>query len=245
MPIAHAGLSVLGTEAAGEYALPLGPWAEAAAETRKRAAKACRVADAALQLVMRPPSAGGKQGAYRLIRNIASHALDYDARVLTSSLVLPHAHQVEERCWQVLEAVTGVELTDAQRPQAELHTSMGGLQMPMPMRMVPLARAACLIEVGREIRSAVASWGFSVQMAQAADGVDDAIAEGLLQDLLAQGISIGPGGTPLPEPLTSSQEAQVMRPPVPCRHLLGTMLRYAAQRQYEALFVGADVRDRR
>ena len=244
LPIAHEGLTVLGTESAGEYALPLGPWAAAAAETRKRASRACRLANAALQLVRRPPAAGGKQVAYRIIRNIVSHALDYDARVLTSSLVLPHARQVEERCWHVLEAVAGTVLTDAQRAQVELPTSMGGLQMPMPMHMVPLARAACLIEAGPAIRATIASWGFGVHVAQAMDGVEDAIAEGLAQDLLAQGISIGPDGAPLPEPLSTPQDGQIMRPPVPHRHLLGSMLRHAVQHRYEKLFADSVTRDR-
>ena len=46
LPISQEGLVVLGTEAAGEFALPLGPWAAAVGETRARAAKACKLVDA-------------------------------------------------------------------------------------------------------------------------------------------------------------------------------------------------------
>lgn len=74
LPLTSEGVIVLGTEAAGEFALPLGPWAAAAGETRKRAAQACILANAARQLVMRPPLAGGKQVAYRIVGNIDSVA---------------------------------------------------------------------------------------------------------------------------------------------------------------------------
>ena len=76
LPISPEGLTVLGTEAAGEHALPLGPWSAAAEETRARAAKACKLADAAMELIRRPPPAGGKQVAWRLCRNIITHAMD-------------------------------------------------------------------------------------------------------------------------------------------------------------------------
>ena len=244
LPIAHVGLTVLGTEAAGNHALPLGPRADAATETRKRAAGACTLAEAAMQLVARPPPAGGKQVAFRIIRNIVAHSLDYDARVLPSSLVLPHARQVEEKCWEVLEAVIGRSLTDAQREQVEIPTCMGGLQTPMPTQTLGLARAANLIEVGPAVRAAVAAWGYTVQEAMAMDGVDEAVAEGLLEDALIRGISFGPCGAPLAEPLTQVQDAYVLRPPVPQRHLLGTFLQVVAQRRYNALFQDMDARGR-
>ena len=57
LPIAVEGITILGTEEAGDRALPMGPWPEAAVETRARAARACVLADAAMQLVMRPPPA--------------------------------------------------------------------------------------------------------------------------------------------------------------------------------------------
>ena len=40
LPLDPSGLTILGTEAAGDLDLPLGPWAEAATKTKARAAKA-------------------------------------------------------------------------------------------------------------------------------------------------------------------------------------------------------------
>ena len=112
---APQGLVVLGTDAAGDIATSFGPMASATKETKARAQRACALADAALQLVNHPPAAGGKQVAFRIIRNIVTHALDYDARVLASSLVLPYARQVEEKCWNVMDAILGQCLDGTQR----------------------------------------------------------------------------------------------------------------------------------
>ena len=144
--------------------------------------------------------------------------------------MLPHARRVEERCWHVLEAIVGAPLLESQRGQVELPTCMAGLQMPMPTSMVPLARAASIVETGPCVRASVARWGYTAQEAKALDGADDAVADGLLEALLGHGISLGPCGTPIAEPLPHVQDAQALRPPVPQRHLLGTLLRTIAQR---------------
>ena len=235
LPLSPEGLTILGTEAAGEYALPLGPWAAAAAETRSRANRACKLAEAAKQLVKRPPPAGGKQVAFRIVRNIVTHALDYDARVLSSGLVLPHARQVESHCWDVIEQVVGQQLTPLQRKQVELPTRLGGLQT-MPTSLAPLARAAGLMESGPEIRAAIGGWGYGVETACAADGVDDAVTDGIMDALREQGISVGPSGVPLAQPLADTQQADALRPPVPHQHLLSQLLRTAAQQSYDGLF---------
>ena len=158
LPISPEGLTVLGTEAAGEHALPLGPWSAAAAETRARAAKACKLADAAMELVRRPPMAGGRQVAWRICRNIITHAMDYDSRVLTSSLVLPQASAVEEQASELVEAIIGAPLTEEHKAQVQLPTERSGCQMPMPTTMLPAARAADLIENGPHIRQVVVGW---------------------------------------------------------------------------------------
>ena len=60
IPLTPESLTVLGTDAAGDMAIAIDPSAMAV-ETERRADKACALAAAALQLVKRPPPAGGKQ----------------------------------------------------------------------------------------------------------------------------------------------------------------------------------------
>jgi len=182
LPLAPEGLTVLGTDAAGDKALPLGPFAAAAAKTADRAQQACKLCQAAMQLIYRPPPAGGKHVAWRICRNMITHALDYDSRVLTSSLVLPHAAVVERHAWKIVEAVVGTELTD-QREQIQLPTALAGCQMPMPTSVTPMARAATLMETGHAVRSAVVAWGYSLDSARSADGVDAAVADGIFEAL--------------------------------------------------------------
>ena len=243
--LAQEGLTVLGTEAAGDLSTPFGSAMRAAEHTSARTQRACALADAAMQLVHRPPATGGKQVAYRILRNIVSHALDYDARVLPSSLVLPYARQVEEHCWNGLEAILGCSLMGAERVQVELPTTYAGLQMPMPTTMVPLARAAGLIEVGPALRHTLtANWGCDSGTAQALDEVDDAVNQGILTQLLDQGIALGPEGAPLREPPAAPQNASVMRPPTPQRNLLSRMLQFIAKSKFDALMATAGDRSR-
>ena len=128
--------------------MPLGPFSTAARETKARAERACALAQAAMQLVQRLPPAGGKHVAWRICKNIILHSLDYDSRVLTSSLVLPHAAIVERSAWMIAEAVLGKPLGEQERMQMQLPTALSGCQLTMPTHTVPLARAADLMETG-------------------------------------------------------------------------------------------------
>ena len=246
LPISPEGPTVLGTEAAGEHALPLGPWAAAAAETRARAAKACKLADAAMELVRRPPPAGGRQVAWRICRHIITHALDYDSRVLTSSLVLPHASAVEARAWEIAEAVIGAPLTSEQKMQVQLPTERSGCQMPMPTTLLPAARAADLIEVGPHIRQAVIEWGFVVEAAKGVDGVGVAVADGFLNSLADQRVTFDqPGHAVLAaasDPRLTSLD--VLRPPVAMRHTMSAILKVTAEARHKQLFLTDEPRDR-
>ena len=83
------------------------------------------------------------------------------------------------------------------------------MQLEFPSHMLPLARAARLVEIGPALRSAIASWGaLGIGPAEALryDGVDQALAEGLPLMLHARGITaIGGGGRPVEgnQPLAS------------------------------------------
>jgi len=187
--------------------------------------------------------------AWRICRNIITHALDYDSRVLTSSLVLPHAAAVERRAWDVVEAVVGRSLTGSERLQLQLPTDHAGCQMPMPTAMVPVARAADLIEVGVPLRQAIVGWGIDLVTAASVDGVDDAVAEGLLMMLADRGIGFdGPGH---PAQLRVETEADMenydftaaaLRPAALQKHSMSGMLRIAALASYEEQFQAAGER---
>jgi hypothetical protein len=246
LPLAPEGLIVLGTDAAGDHALPLGPFAAAAEKTRERAAQACRLAKAALQLVYRPPPAGGKQIAWRICRNVITHALDYDSRILTSSLVLPHAAVVEQSAWEIVQAVIGRELSEDQRAQVQLPTCLAGCQMPMPTLIVPLARAAGVLETGLAVRNSVEKWGYDLATARRVDGVDDAVADGIFEGLHGHKVMLSAPGRPArwSGDGTASQTPDMLRPAVPPRHVLSNFLRVHAEASYEDVLSRSTRRDR-
>ena len=226
--------------------MPLGPWAAAATETRARKDKACRLADAAIQLVRRPPPAGGKQVAWRICLNVLTHALDYDSRVLTSSLVLPHATVIEERVWDLLQAVIGHPLTDQQREQVELPTRKGGCQMPMPTRLVPMVRAADIMESGLALRTAVVSWGYSLETARSVDGVEEAVQDDVFAQLQNRGVALSSSRKPVAygHASAAAANAELLRPSAPSRHTLSAFLKVCAEQKFEDLFRHADSRSR-
>ena len=117
----------------------------------------------------------------------------------------------------------------------------GGLQMPMPTSIVPLARAASLMEIGPHLRQCICGWGFTVGEAKAVDEVDEAVTGGLLQELFGKGVSVGPCGVPLSQPLELVQNAECLRPPVAQRHLLGMLLQHTGKvRVGELMREGSD-----
>ena len=73
------------------------------------------------------------------------------------------------------------------------------MQLDSPSHVLPLARTARLIEIGRALRSAVASWdapGVGAVEAAWYDGIDQAVAGGLYIPLASRGITaIGRGGS--------------------------------------------------
>ena len=237
---------MLGTDAANDQALPLGPFAVAAEKTRERARKACALARAALQIIHRPPPAGGKQVAWRICRNVITHALDYDSRVLTSSLVLPHAALVERSAWEIVRAIIGSDLSEAVKDQIQLPTALAGCQMPMPTELVPLARAADLMETGHILRTTVTGWGYDLAIARQVDGVDAAVEDGLFGLLRDRGIVFAAPGRP--QQRGDARDALVtpdaLRPASPSRHMLSTMLRASASAKHSALALDVCQRNR-
>ena len=162
VPMSKYGLTLLGTEAAGELCLPLYTDAspQCTVATAKRAQRAVRLANALVGMIHAAPPAGALQAAWAINRSIVAHSLTYDSRVLPCSLVLPHAESVDEGVLAVVAAVLGVStsmLSGDLIKQLQLPVRKSGLQIDLPTQLLPMSRAASLMEVGPALRATVSS----------------------------------------------------------------------------------------
>ena len=249
VPHQQHGFTLLGTEACGGMSTPL--YADQAhphvAATAARAQRAVQLAHAVVAMVRAAPPAGARQGAWAINRGIICHSLTYDARVLPCSHVLPHAAAVDDAVLQVVTEVLGVreqDLSEGMRSQLVLPTRRAGLQVDMPSKILPLARAASLMEVGPALRMAIRAWAPPGINAKAHDGVDVALREGVFERVITAGIqSFGGDGRPQSMLRDATPERQ-LRPPVPARHLFSAFLAHKADYQYEQLLLQAGDADR-
>ena len=142
VPVSRGGLTLLGTEAAGELAMPLYTDSAAASEaTARRADKAKRLASAVIAMIMAAPPAGALQAAWAINRCIIAHSLTYDSRVLPCRLVLPHAEAVDEAVKSVISAVLAsppADLDGRLMQQIVLPVQKAGLQIDLPSRVLPM-----------------------------------------------------------------------------------------------------------
>ena len=259
MPVSSCGVTLLGTEAAGDIATPLDT--QLAAHTAaKRLQKAEFLGKRALETLQLAPPAGARHAVWALTRSVISQALAYDFRVLPCALSVPHAERLEEVVNAVMSRILLApvdKLDPGQQMQLGLPVRCAGLQMTPPTLLAPLARAAALLEGGPALRAAVEGWpGGSPQLACTYDGVDEALREDLPGRLKKIGIrSFAGDGRPSADLIESDPAVQVtragsthasaraanFRPPVPCRHLLSSMLRFVADTKYSSLLKTADV----
>ena len=118
--------------------------------------------------------------------------------------------------------------------------------MPSSMHMLPLARAATLMETGNALRAAVMQWGHSLQTAREVDGVDAAVADGLLTEIHERGICWRGPGQPVPVQATEQQAeplaADLLRPAAGSKHALSVFLRISANVRYQQLLSNSDER---
>ena len=241
IPVSTEGITLLGTDASGEHALPLGPWAVAAEPTRKRAAKACELARACLALARAdpPPPKGGRRAAWSITRTIVCHSLDFDARVLPCSAVLPHAELVDKSALAVAEEVIGSPLSEQTRQQLSLPTRFAGMQWQCITDMLPMARVADLLENGPQLRKVLQAWwpDLTDPELRLLDG--RAHSAELLEQLEALGVRLGPQGLPAAEAV-----ADPLSSPCPARHLQSAYLAHKAAHVYDALRARGIVRDK-
>ena len=229
-------ITLLGTEACREQATPLRISEALPRHTQQRVDKALRLAARITEMVQLAPPAGAKQAAFALTRCVVAHSLDYDACVVPCSIMLPHARLVDQAVIDVIALTldtTSASLPATARAQLCLPQRHGGLQVDLPSSICPLARTAHLVERGPDLRTQMAAWAekepFPDGMVAADfDGVDAALADGLMELLQSRSI-FGIHGTG--KPAVAALEAppgQQLRPPAPDRHLLSTYLKSTA-----------------
>ena len=140
--------------------------------------RAVRLSSAVIAMIRAAPPAGALQAGWTINRCIIAHSLSYDSRVLPSRVVLPHAAAVDDAVLRVATEVLGVtsaQFTAKVRQQMQLPTRNAGLQLDLPSRVLPMARAASLMEIGTAVRHAVATWAVPGVEPERYDGVDLAV----------------------------------------------------------------------
>ena len=228
------GLVLLGTEACNDLAVPLyssQQHGNLPKHTLHRRDKALKLADATVEMIKLAPPAGARQAAFTIARKVVAHALDYDAGVLPCSMLLPHAGAIDDAVTRIAAATLDVEphqLSPEQLTQLSLPTRCSGMQLDLPSRIVPLARAARLVEMGPQLRAAIASWCTTEVEPERFDGVDQAVADGLPGMLVQRGITaLGGWGRPAASGEPSARDP--FRPAVPEKHLLSAYLWHSAE----------------
>ena len=246
------GLVLLGTEACGDLAIPLKSLEAAIAvpeQTLKRKAKAIRLADATMEVLKLAPPAAAKQAVFSVNRAIVSHALDYDAGVVPCSALLPHARDLDQTVLAVACATFDArpeQLSEMEMQQLSLPVAFAGLQVDLPSHIIPLARAARLVETGPALRAAISSWtpeSMATVDPSQHDGVDEAVQGQLLEQLRERGIHTLTGNG-RPGASSDSAAPDPLRPAAPHRHLLSLYLRHCAAKAYGGMLSRAAERDR-
>ena len=197
------GLTLLGTDACGEKAVPLECHDKKVPQTRQvqhtldRIGKAKKLANHIMNMVLAAPPAGAKQAAMAITRCTLAHALDYDAGVLPSIDLMPHAIELDECIAEIIALVADIpkiQMTGDVLTQATLPARCAGLQIDLPSQSLPLARAARLLEDGPAVREAVTAWrgrgGAHLDGLEPkdVDGVAEAVRGGLRAQLHERGI---------------------------------------------------------
>ena len=214
--IDHTSIPLLGSDAAAMHAVTLAADASGlvpvVSATADRANKACQLISCCLQLAQSGAGSGGRWPALCITRDIACRALTYDARVLPCSLVLPHARAVSDRAWEVFIEVIGEPLSDEQRCQAYLPTTLGGLSWPDLPAEVILGRLAGVIEIGPNLRKSIRERNPNANPddIHRMDGVD--LEPDLLDSAAKLGVVPGPAG--LPAAALTKDPRRAPEPPV-------------------------------
>ena len=246
--ITHSSnIELLGTDACRDQAVPFDVGADLPARTRRRLERALRLGDALKEVLLLAPPAGAKQACFDVAHCIVAHALDFDATVLSPGTLLPHAGAIDEVVLDIVALsmdTTRQDFSEDQLAQLTLPTRCGGLQVDLPTRLAPLARAARLIEDGPRLRAAIAAWEPEPGQQLDPHHLDGVAAEAEdLRDCLSQlGIAaLGSTGEPASAPEPWPEDP--FRPSAPPRHLLSAYLRHVSEQRYRELMARATSED--
>ena len=157
---------------------------------------------------------------------------------------MPCAADLDESVIAIMAACADVPVVMAgdTLTQATLPARCDGVHIDLPTEILPLARAARLLEDGPAVRAAVAAWSSAEKPLEPKhfDGVDDALGSGLRGQLAERGVpALAGDGTPAPE--GTQEPADPMRPEAPRRHLLSAFLRARADYRYAQLLGRSDL----
>ena len=246
------GVTLLGTQACREQAIPLHDSSTLPPQAQLRLQKSLKLCGRVAEMIQLAPPAGAKQAGFALARCIAAHALDYDACVVPCSVLLPYARALDHAVIEVIAMTldtSSAEMPETVLAQMILPQRFGGMQIDLPSRLCPLARAAHLIERGPGLRAQVAQWAETAPLPDGRavadfDGVDAAMVDGL-QGQLAERCVLALLGTgqPASEARALPFAAQ-LRPAAPDRHLLRSFLKLCAATRHEDLFAQASSAER-
>lgn len=152
-------LTILGMEACRDVATEAIVTDSIPGTTQARIDRATRLAAKVCEMLRVAPPAGAHQAAAAIARHVIAHALDYDAGVLPSSLMLPHAMSIDSAVIAIplIFDLKPEHFSEHHQTQAQLPTSLEGLPFDLPSRLIPLARAARLMEAGPSLRAAIAA----------------------------------------------------------------------------------------
>jgi hypothetical protein len=175
--------------------------------------------------------------AWQILRVVACHALDFDARVVPACLTMPLAHELERSATDAVESILGTLLPTTAAAQLYLPTRCAGMGFSSPVHTAALARCANVVERGPVLRATVQDWGHTAAEAGTVDGADDAPTD-LAAHLVVHGIQ-GLTADGRPSALGGLTSAG-FRPLLPQKHLLSHYLRYAADGALGTLLDTAD-----
>ena len=127
--------------------------------------------------------------------------------------------------------VVGEPLSDEQRSQAHLPTTLGGLSWPDLPAEVILGRLAGMIEIGPALRESIRERNPRADLddIKHMDGVD--LEPDLFDFAAALGVVPGPAGLPAAAPTKDP-----LRAPVPARHLLSSYVHAAGKHRFQQLW---------
>jgi len=159
-PLRFNGLPLLGSAAAAELELALRPFGLASQPARERYGKAVQLAEACAELAEAHVPMGGRQAAWTLLRRVACHALDFDARAHPPDQFLVHAQRLDEAVVHAAARIAGAPggLPPEAVQQLQLPADLGGLGLQSAAVRAECSLAAADMQCAQGVDAALTRW---------------------------------------------------------------------------------------